>query len=294
VAKIELRIARSSSDAKTRASLEKVAARPLRINDRVTQAIQYLRHASGRTTIALSAFYLYFATVVAATRSPEVSHTEIVKRETIKWASTWAIALCIRSIFDRNAKGELTAKVLLGLNRGESDKVVRYWSEQNGAVAADARFALAFVARMLDRCSVPIRRGVFEECVLVRRVALLEAYANRAAAHISLEGYAFSVLDVAHVVAATAMWGAVIHGFDNPDSSGAEYLIGIDRSAHAAALEVFPDFAGSPRLLNDEFIRDTLPKLVAGQLNDEVDYLSCWLLSAVGWDEMPTTASKNE
>ena len=177
--------------------------------------------------------------------------------------------------------------MLLRLNRADNDDVVRYWSERNGANAGDAGLALAFVKRMLIRCGVPIGKPEACDCILTRRVALLEAHADRVAAHISLEDYEFTVLDVAHVVAATAMWGAVIHGFDNPGSSGVEYLISIDRSAHAAAIEVFPDFAGSPRLLGDEFICDMLPKLVAGQLIDGVDYLSTWLLSAIGWDGIP-------
>lgn len=287
MAKIELKIPGSSSDAETRAKLKKVAARPIRLHNRVIQAVQYLRHASGRAAIALSAFYFYFGAVVASERSPKASHIEIVKRQTINYASTWTIALCVRSIFDRHAKGELSSKVLLNLNRADYDEVVRYWSERNGANAGDAGLALAFITRMLTRCGVPIGKPETCDCILTRRVALLAAYADRVAAHISLEDYEFSVLDVAHVVAATAIWAAVIHGFDNPGSSGAEYLISIDRSAHAAAIEVFPDFAGTPRLLSDEFIRDTFPKLVAGQLIDGVDYLSTWLLSAVGWDGIP-------
>jgi hypothetical protein len=80
------------------------------------------------------------------------------------------------------------------------------------------------------------------------------------------------------------MWGAVIHGFDNPGSSGAEYLVSIDRDAYAAAIKVFPELAGSPRQLKDDLICETLPNLIAGKPIDGVDFLSNSLLSAVGWD----------
>jgi len=85
------------------------------------------------------------------------------------------------------------------------------------------------------------------------------------------------------------MWGAVIHGFDNPILAcrGPNISLASIAAAHAAAIEVFRDFAGTPRLLRDEFIRDTLSKLVAGQLIDGVDHLSTWLPSAIGWGGIP-------
>ena len=79
MAKIELKIPALFIGRRNARQAQEGGRAAHRIDNRVTQAVQYLRHASGRAAIALSAFYFYFGAVVASERSPKVSHTEFVK-----------------------------------------------------------------------------------------------------------------------------------------------------------------------------------------------------------------------
>ncbi|MFM9883541.1 MAG: hypothetical protein ACKVQT_10985 [Burkholderiales bacterium] len=67
----------------------------------------------------------------------------------------------------------------------------------------------------------------------------MKQYANRSAAHLSLEYYEFSILDCAHVVAAMTMIGEIIRSFDDPLTQS-NYFDAIDDAALKAAIQLFP------------------------------------------------------
>jgi hypothetical protein len=96
--------------------------------------------------------------------------------------------------------------------------------------------------------------------------------------------YEYARLDIAHVVAATALIGAVIYQFDEPGGDGAMYLRSVDAAAFSAAVDAFPEFQDGPRLFpGDSPIADALSTLYKEQLTDGVVYLSENLPAALGW-----------
>lgn len=284
-----LRTPVSNSDVETLARMERVAIPPPALDMKPpTRAIHFLRAASGRASISLPAFYIFLG-AEASTDAQRKSwtHPQLVKHYTLRFSAIGTIALCTRSIFDHKLKSGLYAKSVTKLSPKDFQKVSEYWANGDSTKEEDARRALVFVQSLLARCAVGINDAKKSSCILTRRVALLKAYADREAAHISLHHYEFNLLDAVHVVAATALLGAVIHNFDGRENTGAQYLNAIDQAAYATGMELFPELGCMPRLFDGKDVESMLRNLYSGQIRDGVQYLSTWLLSALGWDGVP-------
>jgi hypothetical protein len=292
MAKLVLQMPVSKSDVETLARIERVAKPPPALDsDPSTRAILFLRAAAGRASLCLPAFYVFLGAEASTDEQKKNwSHAQFVKRYALRFSAIGTIALCARAIFDHHAvasSGELYAKNVTTLSAKDVEKVSAYWANGDVRKEEDARLGLAFVRKTLTRCAININDAKKSGCILTRRVGLLKAYANREAGHISLNTYEFDHLDVVHVVAATALLGAVIHHFDRREDTGAQYLNGIDESAYAAGIEIFPELARMPRLFDGFDVENALRNLYRGRIVDGVDYLSTWLLSALGWDGWP-------
>lgn len=286
--KLRLSFPISTSDVDTLESIERVASPPPSIDEPSTRAVLFLRAASGRASICLSAFYLFLgAESTTADQRKEWTYKQKVKHYTLRFSAIGTIALSARAIFDSTSKDGLNAKMVTKLSSKDSEKVFSYWSNNDPSKVHDAQLALSFVQKVLTRCAIPINEAKRSECILTRRVALMKAYADREVAHISLHPYEYRLLDVAHVAAATALFGAVIHHFDGRADGGLEYLQGIDEAAHEAAMEIFPELKDIPRLFAGEKAETIFRTLYKNKLIDGADYLSTWLLSALGWDNIP-------
>jgi hypothetical protein len=281
MAQIELRLNPDGTARTTRQSIRNVVERASSIEDPKVRIIQFLRAASGRASIGLGAFYLY----LAANHSDGVTtkHSDAVKRATIRYSALWTIALCVRSIFDDQTphSTRLNAKTLVNASATMREQVAEYWAQNGSLKIADARHALAFVTGLLKRAAIPLKEANKSDCVLTRRIALIKALADRQAAHISLAHYEYSGYDIAHVVAATSIMGAVIYQFDEPHGDATKYLSSLDAAAFIAAADVFPDFADGPRLFADDGLVETLSRLYRGHLMDGVACLNEHLLNAL-------------
>jgi len=278
----------SSADQETLERIERITKPPESITDPVSRALLYLRGASGRASIALPAFYMFMAAEMSTEEERKTwSYSDRVKHYALRFSAITTVALCIRAIYDHVAKDDLCAKVIMGASDVTFSKVAAYWTKRNNRDGEDARAALEVVQDVLKRCAIPINVAKKSKCILARRIAFLKAYADRESAHISVNDYEYTFLDVAHVVAATALMGAVIHHFDHPGASGHQFLTKLDEAAHAAALAALPDTKKMRRLFEKSDPEQMIHRVLKGKLASGTDYLSTYLPSALRLDAPP-------
>lgn len=285
MAKLELRFRFSTSDEDTLARIERVAKRSGSITEPHVRAILYLRAASARADLCHANFYLYVGATIsseAEIRSWIPSHR--VRQYAIRYSAINTIALGIRSIYDDAKNSDLNAKRVVSLSDFDLEKVVSYYG---GKGDTQPGLRLALIQRVLARGAVSINAAASSSCVLARRIALMKAYADRQAAHVSLDNYEYDVFDVAHVVAATAIVGAIIHELDDPSENGVEWLDAMDRAAYEAAAELFPALKPQPRMFDRCDLPNLFKTVIEGKITEGSEYLSTWLLSALGWDNPP-------
>ena len=203
------------------------------------RSIHFLRGVRSRATITLPAFYLFLG---ASAEDPDACSVEgyagVVLRHAVKYTSISTLSLCCRKAFDHRATG------LTGASFGKSSddvlgQVGEYWATTSNRPVADAVAALSFLRTIFRDCAKPESALLRDPAPLSRRLGLLKQYANRSAAHLSLETYEFTVLDCAHVVAATTMIGEIIRSFDDP-TSDLGYFDAIDEAGLKAAIQLFP------------------------------------------------------
>jgi hypothetical protein len=208
------------------------------------RSIHFLRGVQSRAAIALPAFYLFLG---ASSESKEPCSIEgypgVVFKHMVKYSSISTVSLCCRKVFDHERGG------LTGASFGKSPDVVvasvaEYWATKSSRPLEDAVAALKFLRSIFRECAKADSTLLKESAPLSRRIGLLKQYANRSAAHLSLENYEFWILDCAHVVAAMTMIGEIIRSFDDPMSQS-DYFDDIDDAGLRAAIHLFP---GTPDL----------------------------------------------
>ena len=210
------------------------------------------------------------------------THWQAVQAVALEQSSLQTIALACRSIFDDNRKG-LTGKRIASLSDETLASVAQCWADGSGRSVEDASKALAVLKRLFKRCAQPEKVLLDRPSLLERRVGLLKYYAQRQAAHISLEDYLFDVLDLIHVAAAIVMIGAIIIDFDDP-SRGASYFDSIDEGGWKAAKQVFPDLPIDRIFKSWNIQQQAALNWRIAQI-DGVEYLLNQLPSAIGyWD----------
>lgn len=285
--KLTLSFQLSTSDAETLEQIGRVAVKPLSIDEASTRAILFMRAAAGRASLCLSAFYLFLGAESSTDEQrKEWPYPHTVRHYTLRYSAMGTIALAARAIFDHGKDG-LHAKMVTKLSAKDMEEVAAYWAHNDPSRLPDARLALAFVQSVLARCAISIKEANQSKCILARRVACLKAYADREAAHISMHHYEYTMKDVVHVASAIALFGAVIHDFDKgEEGAGLKFLVDIDKGAYDAAVEIFPELKQFPRLF-ERGGEAMLRNLYKGKLRAGADYLSTWLLPALGWDNMP-------
>lgn len=278
----------SNSPAETLERINKITKSPAPISERSTKAILFLRAASGRATLSLSAFYLFLAAQLSTDSDRKAwAYSQRVKHYTLRFSSVNTIALSARTIFDHSSKNELCAKTILSANKSDLQKIASFWSNRTGREYSDAEEALLFVKDILEQCAIPINSAKKSPYVLARRIAFMKALADRESAHISLHEYEYTFLDVAHVVAATALLGAVIYHFDHPRESGAKHFEALDIAAHEGASDVFPQTKKLIRLFENNKFEEIIKTLLKGKMMPGHVYLSEYLPSVLGLDGMP-------
>jgi hypothetical protein len=287
---LTLNLPLSITDRETLARIERVAKPPASVGNAKTRSILFLRAVAGRASLCLPALYQFLGAAHATPEDPDIkrrwTYPSQVEHYMAEFSSLCVIALSLRAIFD-HAKGPLSARTIASLKPEEAQSLAEYWKTKNRSKAEDADAGLEFVCDLLQRCAISIGSAKRSECVLTRRIAMLKAYADRTAAHITLQDYEFTIPDVAHAALATCLLGAVIHQFDMPASDGVDYLSGLDEASYTAALRMFPELRKTPRFFHKEKLKSMLPVLYRGRIRSGADYLSEWLPSTLGFDYPP-------
>jgi hypothetical protein len=126
---------------------------------------------------------------------------------------------------------------------------------------------------------------------LARRIGLLKYYADRHAAHISLETYLFHLSDLIHVVAALIVLGAVIDDFDDL-TKGNRYFDEIDEAAWHAGETTYPNLS-IPRLFKQFTILEQGRLYCKLESANGLDMLLNQLPAALGcWDSEETNTPR--
>jgi hypothetical protein len=217
--------------------------------DAVGRSIHFLRGVNSRAMMTLPVFYLFLGANTGGDRGGEYCAIEgypgVVFCHAVRFSSVGTVSLSCRKTFDHGAKG------LTGGNFGKSSDetlrgVAEYWSENSGESFQDAFAALNFLRSVFRDYARTDRDLLNHVDPLGRRVGLLKQHADRAAAHLSLQGFEFSILDIAHVVALLTVIGEIIRTFDGPDERGT-YFDTLDEASFVAAQRLFPAIP-KPRL----------------------------------------------
>lgn len=253
------------------------------LDDRLA-AIQFLRGTASRASLVLPALYL----ALGARSLPDdagTAHWRIIQATALEQSSLHTIALACRSIFDSD-KNRLSGKRIARLSDETLASVAKYWAEKSKKSLDDATKALVLLRRLFDRCAQPEKLLLDQPSLLERRIGLLKYYANRQAAHISLEDYLFDVLDLIHIAAAIVVIGAIILDFDDPERAE-RYFDLIDEGGWRAAKEVFPHLQ-IERIFTNWRIHQQAALKWKVPYTDGVEYILNQLPSAIGyWDSQP-------
>jgi hypothetical protein len=224
-----------------RASRLTPVSEPPQLNE-VERAIHFLRGVGSRASMALPAFYLFHGTNANAGQTGLITgYAGQVFRLGVQFSSLGTISLCCRKAFDHAANG-LTGANFARTSDDALLTVAEHWSTWSSRPHEDAVSALRFL-RLVFRtyAKTSTSTGLFHSgsTSLGRRIGLLKQYADRSAAHLSMQDYSISTLDCSHVVSVLAIIGEIIRSFDDPTSQS-DYFDKLDEASLCAARQLFP------------------------------------------------------
>ena len=216
-------------------------AAPIQLTS-VEKSIHFLRGVQSRASFTLPAFYLFFGSrVIDEPQKPSCAvegYPGIVLKSAIKYSSLSTLSLCARKIFDHGATG-LTGADFGKISDSTLMQVAQYWATKSQRPTADTETALALLRTVFGECSKTDSALLKLPAPLGRRLALLKQYANRSAAHLTMETYEVLLLDCSHVVGAITMIGEIIRSFDDP-TQRSTYFDELDEAGLKAAVTLFP------------------------------------------------------
>lgn len=245
----------------------------------VTASIHFLRGVGSRATFALSSFYLLLAANSDGKNPCAIpGYPGKVLQSQVHFSSLNTIALACRKVFD-HGKG-LTGAAFGRVCDSTLDEHAEYWARYSNRPKEDAYRALHFLRTFFAKCSKKPDALFKDGTTLGRRIGFVKQYADRSAAHLSLEYYEFDHLDLAHLVATMALIGSIICGFDN--GSPTEYFNQIDEAAFDAAVALFPD---APKIRLFEHIDVDMQARLCWQSGEEqgMHMLTEQLPYAISW-----------
>jgi hypothetical protein len=256
--------------------------------DPLVKSIQFLRGVSSRATFVLPSLYFQWgAQVSLADRT--LPYWQRVQAAQVEYASLQMMSLACRAVFDDSLTG-MTGKNFAKVSDPVLLSMAHFWSKDSGQPVADALKALTLLRGVFKRCAHQPKQLFDASSLLERRVGLVKFHGHRQAAHITLDSFLFHTLDLVHVVAAIAVVGAMIIGFDDK-ARGDRYFDDIDEAAWQAATTTFPALSGR-RLFHSFNIHQQARAYWRIEELDGLNMLLNQLPSAIGyWDstnEVPT------
>lgn len=268
--------------------IEQFKGRNKRIElDARVAAIQSLRGVAARASFVLPALYLALGGG-SQPRTDGQPHWQTVRAAAMEQAALQTIALACRAVFDDSRKG-LSGSTIARLSDESLIQVAEYWAERSLRPAYDATQALELLRLLFRRCARPARILLDQPSMLERRIGLLKYFADRDAAHISLDDYLFDVVDLVHVSAAIVIIGAIIADFDGRTNSDEEgYFDSIDEDAWFAAKQIFPHLPVE-RVFRGWSIHRQAALNWKWSVPDGVEYILNQLPAAIGYCESDRT-----
>jgi hypothetical protein len=216
--------------------------------------------------------------------NPARPHWEVVQAAALEQFALHAIALTCRSVFNDSRSDELSGRRIAGLTDETLVAVARYWSNHSKKSQEEATKALALLRELFARCARSKDDLLKDQPSLLEgRIGLLKYYANRQAAHITLDYFLFdNVFDIVHVAAAIILIGAIIVDFDDP-GRGNQYFDSVDEGAWQAAKGLFPHMP-IERIFKNWKIHQQAALM--WKMPNGVDYILNQLPMAIGyWDD---------
>ncbi len=245
----------------------------------VASSVQFLRGVGSRATFALSSFYFLLASDCNGNNQCTVpGYAGKVLQSQMHFSSLNTIALACRKAFD-HGKG-LTGAAFGRASETTLVEHAEHWARYSGRSKEDAYQALHFLRTFFATCSKKPDTLFKDGTTLGRRIGLVKQYADRSAAHLSLDNYEFDNLDIAHLVAALALIGSIICSFDN--NCPPEYFNRIDEAAFDAAVALFPN---APRIRLFEHMKVDMQARLCWQWGEEngMRMLTGQLPYAISW-----------
>jgi hypothetical protein len=253
--------------------------------DDVTAAIHSLRGTAARASFVLPALYLALG-AGSLPKDPARTHWQAVQAAVLEPSALHTIALTCRGVFNDSKTDDLSGRRIARLSDEALASVAKYWSGHSKRSEEEATQALEVLRRLFIRCARPKDVLLDQSSLLERRIGLLKYYANRQAAHITLDYYLFDILDVIHVAAAIVLIGAIIVDFDSP-WQGERYFDSVDEGGWQAAKVVFPHLP-IERIFKDWNIHRQAVVIWRESYRDGVQYILDQLPAAIGyWDDRP-------
>jgi len=236
--KISFELRSTAREELTERVKKQASTRPILLDGHL-RSIHFLRGIHSRAQYALVAFYMLLGSDTQATKRCSVpGHPGQVFQSYLHQSALATLSLACRKAFDQSRKG------MTGANFGRATDTVleqhaAYWVKNSGESAENCLLALKFLRRFFLACSKSSGDLFKENGALGRRIGLVKQYADRSAAHISLDDYRIDLLDFAHVVAALGLVGEIVRSFDS--GGPASEFNDIDESAWQAAKTLFPE-----------------------------------------------------
>lgn len=205
----------------------------------VNLSVHFLRGVFSRASLCLPAYYYLLGSTSAhevAKRSSDYPFK--VAQSYSEFSDLNTLTLSCRKLFDHSKKPDLTGGNFSKL----SDEILRahasYWAKHSPRSENDAFVALKFLRRFFSECSQTDTSLLRAQSQLQKRIGALKQHADRAAAHLSLEDYSLSIIDLTHFTAACVVVAEIIRSFDIP-TMGPGYFQGLDAASYQAAKRIF-------------------------------------------------------
>jgi len=189
------------------------------------RSVQFLRGVCSRSSFLLPAYYSFFATDINGNVVSAIEgYPGAVLQSYVNLSSLNYISLVSRKVFDHSNENNLsgagfgkTSDILL-------DEHADYWGKNSGRAKKDALNALQVLRDFFKACSKHENNLLKDGSRLCKRIGLLKQYANRSAAHLTLENYQVTWLDVLHVTASTLVVAEIIRPFDRINESSLDAI----------------------------------------------------------------------
>jgi hypothetical protein len=248
-------------------------------------AVHFLRGVSSLASQVLPTFYFQLGSRLP--QSAGLPHWQRVQAAVIEHSSLQSISLCCRSAFCAS-EGQLTGRRFANTPDAILAKVAEFWAKKADREVADASMALTLLREIFRRCAHSRAALLTRHSLLERRIGLIAYHADRRAAHLTLESFYFSIVDLVHVVAAIAVIGAIIIDFDYP-KLGSRYFDEIDLAGWQAAQQVFPNLS-HPRLFQHFEVHKQAKVYWKVPESGGLDAILDRLTGAIGYSEDATDA----